>query len=298
VIAVHAGAGALTRKLTEHDRECRAVLLEVLANARRLLEQGVGAVEVARTAVTIMEDFELFNAGRGSALCSDGSVQMSASLMRGVDRAAGAVAGVRHTKNPILGASAVLDSPQVLLIGEYADECARAHGVEQRPNEYFITERQQGNLQRHFGDSPGTVGAVCLDASGLLAAATSTGGVLGQPPGRVGDSPLIGAGNWADRHVAVSCTGDGEMFIRSGASRSIAALIEHGVSLGAATDRALADVGELGGSGGLVACDSAGAVALPFSTRAMPRGLWRAGTEPVAWVTEPAWRAGGAPEAR
>jgi beta-aspartyl-peptidase (threonine type) len=292
VIAVHAGAGGLTVKLTDHEPECREVLERVLATARRLLEQGADALEVVRSAVIIMEDFELFNAGKGAALCSDGSAQMSASLMRGSDRAAGAVAGVQHVKNPIVAANAVLESDQVLLIAAHADEFANAHGAERCPNEYFITERQQGNLRAAVTtDNPGTVGAVCLDANGVLAAATSTGGINGQPPGRVGDSPLIGAGTWADGRVAVSCTGDGELFIRSGTARSIAAAIEHGASLGAATDRALADVSELGGSGGLIACDAHGAVALAFSTEAMPRGIWRAGAEPVVWVTEPAWRA-------
>jgi beta-aspartyl-peptidase (threonine type) len=180
---------------------------------------------------------------------------MSASMMRGSDRAAGAVAGVMHTRNPVIAARAVLESYQVLMIGEHAEEFARSRGAEQRPNEYFITERQQGNLARHVEQYPaGTVGAVCLDGSGTLAAATSTGGLTGQPPGRVGDSPVIGAGTWADGVVAVSCTGE-------------------------------AEVAEMGGTGGVIACGADGSVALPFTTDAMPRGMWRAGGEPQVWIT-------------
>jgi L-asparaginase / beta-aspartyl-peptidase len=288
LIAIHAGAGGRTVKLRDHDAEIREALGEVLDAARRLLEQGTDAVDVVKAAVTIMEDFELFNSGRGAALCSDGSAQLSASVMRGSDRAAGGVAGVMHTKNPVLAAGSVLESYQVLMIGEHAEEFARLHGAEQRPNDYFITERQQDNLRRHVEEYPtGTVGAVCVDASGALAAATSTGGVTGQPPGRVGDSPLIGAGTWADEVVAVSCTGDGELFIRTGVARTVASLIEHGESLAAAADRALADVSSLGGTGGLIACRADGSVALPFTTEAMPRGLWRAGDEPRVWLVEP-----------
>jgi beta-aspartyl-peptidase (threonine type) len=287
LIAIHGGAGALTVKLTDHEPEIREVLGEVLGAGRRLLEQGADAVEVVMAAVTIMEDYELFNAGRGSALCADGSAQMSASVMRGSDRSAGAVAGVMHTKNPVFAAGAVLDSYQVLMIGEHAEEFARSQGAEQRPNEYFITERQRGNLSRHVELYPaGTVGAVCVDAGGTLAAATSTGGLTGQPPGRVGDSPVIGAGTWADRGVAVSCTGDGELFIRAAVARTISALVERGVALRAAADRALTEVAEMGGTGGVIACGADGSVVLPFSTEAMPRGIWRAGGEPQVWVTE------------
>ena len=285
LIAIHAGAGARTVKLLDHDAEIREVLEHVLDTGRRLLEQGADAVVVVKAAVVLMEDFELFNAGRGAALCSDGSAQMSASVMRGSDRAAGGVAGVMHTKNPVLAAGSVLESYQVLMIGEHAEEFARGKGAEQRPNEYFITERQQGNLRRHVEEYPaGTVGAVCVDAGGALAAATSTGGVTGQPPGRVGDSPLIGSGTWADGAVAVSCTGDGELFIRTGVARTIASLVEHGRSLSDAAERALADVSSLGGTGGLIACGTDGSVSLAFTTEAMPRGLWRAGGEPQLWV--------------
>jgi beta-aspartyl-peptidase (threonine type) len=251
-----------------------------------MLERGAEPIAVVRAAVEILENFERFNAGRGAALCSDGTAQLSASIMRGSDRAAGGVAGLRTTKNPIAAAQAVLESDQVLLIGEHADELAREQGAEQRPNHYFVTAHAQDRLREELtADSRGTVGAVCVDAGGFLAAGTSTGGITGQPPGRVGDSPLIGAGTWADDRVAVSCTGDGEAFIRCGVAGYISALIEGGASLEQACSRALGCVNELGGNGGLIACQPQGEVTMPFSTEAMPRGLWRPGAEPQVWVS-------------
>ncbi|HWE33621.1 MAG TPA: isoaspartyl peptidase/L-asparaginase [Solirubrobacteraceae bacterium] len=288
VIGIHAGAGPRSPKLRDHYDECHEALERALAAGRELLESGAHAIAVVTAAVTVLEDFELFNAGRGAALCTDGSAQLSASLMRGADRGAGAVAGIRHTKNPILAAAAVLDSLQVLLIGEHADAFAQRHGIDQVANDHFVTERQLRNLRAAVsGDSPGTVGAVCLDADGALAAATSTGGITGQPPGRVGDSPVVGAGTWADGHVAVSCTGDGELFIRTAAARTVALAVEQGTPLADATRLALNDVKSLGGTGGVIACDAHGRVSLPYSTEAMPRGVWRAGGEPQVWVTEP-----------
>jgi beta-aspartyl-peptidase (threonine type) len=222
-------------------------------------------------------------------LCADGSVELSASLMRGSDRAAGAVAAVGRTRNPIAGALAVLRSDQVLMVGEAADRRAAADGAEQVDPEYFVTDRQRERLARQLGDSDhATVGAVCVDGRGRLAAATSTGGIRAQPPGRVGDSPLIGAGTWADTRVAVSCTGDGEVFIRAGVGRYIGALVEQGMPLDRACEHALDQVKEIGGAGGLVAVDAHGAAALPFLTAVMPRGIWRAGGEPLVWVGESA----------
>jgi L-asparaginase / beta-aspartyl-peptidase len=280
---IHGGAGAVGAELREHPDEYRAALLTALESAQRVLESGRSALVAARTAVQIMEDWELFNAGYGSVLCADGTVEMSAALMRGSDRQAGAVAGVRVTKNPIIAALTVFESHEVLLAGEAADRYAIAHGAQQRPNASFVTERQRRRLAARLGtDEHGTVGAVCLDTHGVLAAATSTGGVMGQPPGRVGDSPLIGAGTWADARVAISCTGDGEAFIRAGVARSIASLVEGGVSLEAAVGRALGDVSEAGGTGGLIALAADGAAVMPFTTEMMHRGIWRAGEEPAA----------------
>jgi beta-aspartyl-peptidase (threonine type) len=287
LIAIHAGAGPVSSDLERHERESREALLRALSTARDLLEHGAAAVAVVAAAVEILEDFEGFNAGRGAALCSDGTALLSASIMRGFDRAAGAVAGLRTTKNPVAAAEAVLATDQVLLIGEPADVLAAENGVEQRPNDYFITEYAISRLREELtAESRGTVGAVCVDVNGELAAATSTGGITGQPPGRIGDSPLIGAGTWADARVAVSCTGDGEAFIRAGVARYIAALVEDGAELEQACARAIGCVSELGGTGGLIACQPERAVCMPFTTEAMPRGLWRAGADPRVWVTD------------
>jgi beta-aspartyl-peptidase (threonine type) len=286
VVAIHAGAGERARGLS--DAESRLIaggLEDALEAARSALDGGAGALGAVKAAIVVMESFELFNAGRGSALCADGAVEMSAALMR-ADREAGAVAGVEHTEHPILGAAVVLESPQVLVAGPGADALAAAAGLAQRSRAYFISGRQLGRL-----DAPpaaeaehATVGAVCLDGAGELAAGTSTGGVRGQPRGRVGDSPLIGAGTWADARVAVSCTGDGEAFIRAGAARYLAALAEQGVPLGQAAARALAEVQAFGGRGGLVALDADGCAALPFLSEVMPRGVWRAGESPAVWA--------------
>ncbi len=282
VVVIHAGAGAGRAVLAQEER-CRAALHEALDSARVALESGAGAAVAAEAAVRVLEDCDLFNAGRGAALNAEGTVELSAALMRGTDRAAGAVAGLRRTREPITAARWVLESDQVLLIGDDGDAFAAARGVEQVANDYFITERQRAFLQSRLagaGEAHGTVGAVCRDGEGGLAAATSTGGISGQPAGRVGDSPLIGAGTWADDRVAVSCTGDGEMFVRSVAAHSVSTGLARGRSLAEAAGAVLADVGSLGGEGGLIAVDAHGEAVAPFLTAAMPRGLWRPGGEP------------------
>ena len=289
VVVVHAGAGNFNRDLHEREASRRAALEEALEAAAAELQAGRDCVHAVRAAVMAMESFELFNAGYGSALCADGTVEMSAALMRGSDRAAGAVAALTRTRHPIVAAHSLLDASEVLMIGAAADAHAAAGGAEQWEPSRFITERQRGRLAEQrtrvsLNDpSPaaqvdhGTVGAVCRDGDGLLAAATSTGGIRGQPPGRVGDTPLIGAGTWADRRVAVSCTGDGEAFIRAGAARLLAAMVEQGVALSAAAEAVLDEVGQGAGRGGLIAVDAAGEVAMPRSTEVMPRGIWRPG---------------------
>jgi L-asparaginase / beta-aspartyl-peptidase len=289
VILVHGGAGGVSEDLLARESEYRSALEQALEAGASALEAG-GAVEAACAAVMVMERFPLLNAGHGSVLCSDGSVEMSAAVMRGSDRAAGAVAMLRRTCHPIAAARSVLDEPPVLLAGEAADAHAAGHGLEQQDPSEFVTDRQRERLARWLAarDGPsdrGTVGAVCLDSNGLLAAATSTGGRLGQRPGRVGDSPLIGAGTWADRSVAVSCTGAGEAFIRCGAARLLGALVAHGAELEYATRTVLDEVSECDGVGGLIVVDAEGHVAMPFSTEAMPRGIWRPGRGPAADVT-------------
>jgi beta-aspartyl-peptidase (threonine type) len=286
-VLIHGGAGRFGARLQEDEADIVRVLYGVLAEARAALERGDNALSVAVRCVELLEDCELFNAGVGSALCADGSVEMSAAAMRGYDRAAGAVAGVRSVRNPIRAAELVLAGPQVMLIGPPADALAGAHGLPLQPNEAFVTRRERAALTlgtRSPDGAHGTVGAVCLDAAGALAAATSTGGISGQPSGRVGDTPVIGAGTWADDGVAVSCTGDGEAFVRAGASARIAGLVAGGRPLAEAAAVVLAEVGRLGGRGGLIALSAGGDAALELTTEAMPRGRWQAGGDAVVSV--------------
>jgi L-asparaginase / beta-aspartyl-peptidase len=285
VLSVHGGAGSHTDELREHAAEYHAALERALAAGADALDAGGGAVEAVRVAVIVLESVPLFNAGYGSALCTDGSVELSASVMRGSDQAAGGVAMMTRTAHPVAAAVALLDEPEVLLVGPSADAHAAANGLEQRDPAEFVTERQRQKLAEHLAAAePETVGAVCLDKTGLLAAATSTGGLSGQRPGRVADSPLIGAGTWADNRVAVSCTGQGEAFIRAGAARLVAALVERGETLECAANAALTAVADCGGSGGLIAVDAHGNVTAPRSTGAMPRGVWRPGQKPDTTV--------------
>jgi beta-aspartyl-peptidase (threonine type) len=291
-VVVHGGAGRVTHELREHEAAYHAALEEALEAAARALESaGGGAVEAVCAAVTVMESSPLFNAGHGSALCSDGSVELSAAVMRGSDRAASGVAMMTRTRHPVAAAVALLDESEVLLAGASADAHAAAIGLEQCDPAEFVTERQRRRLHERLANDgpvaasdPETVGAVCLDADGRLAAATSTGGLHGQRPGRIGDSPLIGAGTWADGHVAVSCTGQGEAFIRAGAARLVAALVERGLTLESAAQAALEAVAQCGGDGGLIAVDARGNIATPLSAGAMPRGVRRAGERPTTTV--------------
>ena len=289
IVVVHAGAGGLGDDLREQEAECRAALERALSAGAEKLDAGGDAIDAACAAVMVMEGFPLFNAGYGSVLCSDGSVEMSAAAMRGSDRAAGAMALLRRTRHPILAARTLLEEPVVMLAGERADAHAAAQGLEQHDPSEFVTDRQRARLERWLNrrseeSDRGTVGAVCLDASGLLAAATSTGGRLGQRPGRVGDSPLIGAGTWADPRVAVSCTGAGESYIRAGAARLLGALVADGVALGVAAGTVMREIAECDGVGGLIAVDAEGNVSTPFSTEAMPRGILRLGEPSVVEI--------------
>jgi beta-aspartyl-peptidase (threonine type) len=286
VIVIHAGAGPVSPEPGLRD-EARAALREALARGAAALAAGGQALDAAVAAVAYMEDeAEFFNAGRGAVLCADGTVECSAAVMRGEDRGAGAVATLTRSRSPVGAARAVLEhSSHVLMVGSAADAFAAAHGVEPCPPEYFVTERQRTRLAERPSDfGRGTVGAVCRDAAGRLAAATSTGGRRGQLPGRVGDTPVIGAGTWADDRVAVSCTGDGEAFIRAGAARGLAGRLAAGQPLPDAAAATLEDVRRAGGTGGLIAVEDSGAVALPFTSGAMNRAIWRPGAEPQAWV--------------
>jgi beta-aspartyl-peptidase (threonine type) len=266
-IVVHGGAGQWR---PEQRDPARAGVAQAVEAGHAILRAGGDALAAVQAAVMALEDDPLFNAGRGAALDERGQAIHDAAVMRGADRAAGAVAALSGIRNPITAARAVLDEGRhVLLVGVHAGSFARERGLETAPGPWFITEERRRRFEH------GTVGAVALDAHGGVAAATSTGGIDGKHPGRVGDSPLIAAGTWADdRTVAVSCTGDGEAIIRAALAHEVDALVRHaGLPLGEACERALAEVP---GTAGLIAVGADGTVAAPFTTAAMPRA-WRIG---------------------
>lgn len=277
VIAVHGGCGNPAAGVVRDEAGYHRALEEALAAGSEVLEGGGAALDAAQVAVESLEDCPLFNAGRGSVLTSDGVVEMDAALMSGADLSAGAAAAVTRVRHPIALARAVLEStPHVLLAGVGAQLLAEERGLELCEPDWFVTERQR----ERWMAAKGTVGAVALDADGHLAAATSTGGVRGQLPGRVGDSPLIGSGTYAEDGVcAISATGDGELIIRTTLAAEVAGLIRHGgLSLEQACERALRErIAPLGGDAGLIALDPAGKVAMPANTSVMHRGVVRNG---------------------
>jgi isoaspartyl peptidase/L-asparaginase-like protein (Ntn-hydrolase superfamily) len=279
VLAVHGGAGNPRSELLRPERldRCRAGLSRALNAGWAVLADGGAAVDAVVLAVVVLEDDEEFNAGRGAVLNADGEVETDACVADGTGRRVGAVGALRTVRNPVLAARAVLDhSDHVLLVGPGAEAFAFAHGCEAAPPAWFVTDRRRADWER----SHGTVGAVALDAHGHLAAATSTGGTAGKAPGRVGDTPVLGAGTWADDATcAVSGTGLGEAFLRSVHGHRVHGLVAAGRPLGEACATALDDVVALGGRGGCVAVDRHGNVALPYTTTVMYRG-WTDGSGP------------------
>ncbi len=285
-LALHGGAGTLRRGEMDAEREAhyRAGLRQALVAGRDVLIAGGAALDAVTASVCALEDDSLFNAGRGAVFTRAGTQEMDAAVMDGSERRAGAVAGIFGPKNPVLAARAVMErSPHVLLIGDGAVEFCREAGLPFADRDYFFTEARWRALQetRAHGQSDaddarrhGTVGAVARDRAGNLAAATSTGGMTGKLPGRVGDSPIIGAGTYADNATcAVSATGHGEFFIRYAAAHEVAARMAHAdQSLAAAAEAVIAELGRVGGSGGLVAVGGNGSLALPFNCAGMYRG--------------------------
>jgi L-asparaginase / beta-aspartyl-peptidase len=262
-------------------------LARALVAGRDILSGGGGALDAVTAAVCALEDDKLFNAGRGAVFTRAGTQEMDAAVMDGRDRRAGAVAGIFGPRNPVLAARAVMErSPHVMLIGGGAMELCREAGLAFADPDYFfseprwqalqdtLTQEAAGRLDDDEARRHGTVGAVARDRAGNFAAATSTGGMTGKLPGRVGDSPIIGAGTYADNATcAVSATGHGEFFIRYAVAHEIAARIAHaGQSLGDAAEAVVAELGRLGGSGGVVAVDGDGSLALPFNCAGMYRG--------------------------
>lgn len=289
-LAVHGGAGTIRRDgpSAQLADSYRQGLRRALSAGREVLAMGGTAVDAVTQAVASLEDDPLFNAGRGSVFTAAGTQEMEASVMDGHDRRAGAVAGILGPRNPVIAARAVMDhSEHVLLIGEGALAFCREHSIAFAAPDYFYTEERWKALQdelelRRRGlalnddeqRQHGTVGAVARDLNGNLAAATSTGGMTAKAPGRVGDSPIIGAGTFADSATcAVSATGHGEYFIRYSVAFEIAARLRHGnKSLHQAACAVIDELVDIGGRGGVVAVDRAGAVALPFNTAGMYRG--------------------------
>ena len=292
-IAVHGGAGDFTRVSLTLEREaaCRAALEEALESGRRILAGGGSSLDAVVAAVKVLEDSPLFNAGRGAVYTRDGTHEMDASIMDGRDHRAGAVAGVSVVRNPVDAARAVMDkSGHVLMAGAGAERFAREQGLAIVSPSWLRTEERWEQFQRSRRKTPapaaegkhGTVGAVALDRAGNLAAATSTGGIAGKRPGRIGDSPLIGAGTWADNEsVAVSATGSGEMFIRTAAAHDIAALVKYkGFAMQKAADEVLAKVGAIGGRGGVIALDRTGDPVFSFTTEGMYSGYAKGEARP------------------
>ena len=295
VLAIHGGAGTIPRSTLTPERAdaYHAGLRRALAAGHAVLARGGTALDAVTAAVMALEEDPLFNAGRGAVYTAEGRHEMDAALMDGRDRRAGAIAGICGPRHPILAARAVMErSDHVFLAGEGAQRFCREIGLEHVDPAWFGTEARRAALDAEMvrrqagaaddGDDSrkhGTVGAVALDAAGNLAAATSTGGMTAKRPGRVGDSPVIGAGTWADNATcALSGTGHGEYFIRYAVGHEIDARMRWaGQTLDEAAGAVMAELGPLGGSGGVIAVDARGNVALPFNCSGMYRGLVRVG---------------------
>lgn len=271
-LVLHGGAGPLRGK---DYAEAEAHMSLTLRKGAGRLDAGAPALDVVQKMVAALEECGHHIAGRGAAPNADGRWELDAAIMDGPSRNAGAVAALRGFRSPVGAARVVMDhSPHVLLVGKGAAKFVDRHGLDRvrNPKSYYapaVARRVKKGELAH-----GTVGAVALDTNGRLAAATSTGGLLGKQPGRVGDTPLLGSGTWADERVAVSCTGQGEYFMRANAAADVSARVRHGrCGLGDAARGVIEDVGLLGGDGGLISVDVLGHVAMPFNAEGMKRGV-------------------------
>ncbi|MEE9166411.1 MAG: isoaspartyl peptidase/L-asparaginase [Candidatus Neomarinimicrobiota bacterium] len=293
-LVVHGGAGTILRKnmTPEREKNYRLALTQALSAGYGILEGGGSSLDAVETVVRMLEDSPLFNAGKGAVFTDQGTNELDASIMDGSTLNAGAVAAVKHIKNPVSLARLVMEkSPHVLMVGEGAEAFAREQGIELVPRDYFYTEKRwkqwQGSKKKksdkpsssmlHVTSPPvGTVGATALDKNGNLAAATSTGGLTNKKFGRVGDSPLIGAGTYADNgSCAVSGTGHGEYFMRFLVAYDISSLMTYrGLSLNEAVETVIMQkLTQQGGSGGVIAIDRKGNVSMKFNTEGMYRGF-------------------------
>ncbi|MDJ1137554.1 isoaspartyl peptidase/L-asparaginase family protein [Streptomyces iconiensis] len=285
VLAVHGGAGtALARDETSPEKEkaYRDGLAGALRAGQKVLDKGGDSVEAVQKAVNVLEDDPLFNAGKGAVFTADAGHELDASIMRGSDLKAGAVAGVKHVRNPITAARRVMEKTKhVMLAGQGADDFALQQGLKPVTQDYYWTQRRWDDLMKAKGKKPdkeeakGTVGAVALDSHKDLAAATSTGGMTNKMAGRVGDSPVVGAGTYAKNgNVATSATGDGEIFIRGAATATISHLMEFGGKdvAKASYEVLVKRLPKLGGDGGVIALDGKGTFDAPHSSEGMLHG--------------------------
>ena len=284
-MVIHGGAGTIERSemTAENEAAHRAGLEQALKAGYEVLERGGSSLDAVEAAIQVLEDNPLFNAGKGAVFTHEGTNELDSAIMDGKTLKAGAVASLKHIRNPISLARLVMEkSPHVMLVGEGAEDFAKKMGMKLVDPKYFYTDERWQALQKAKAapspvsdkDHHGTVGAVALDKAGNLAAGTSTGGTTNKRFGRIGDSPIIGAGTFANNQTcAVSCTGDGEYFIRSLVAYDVSAMMEYkGMSVKEAAQAAIDKVGKLGGTGGLIAIDEQGNFAMPFNTSGMYRG--------------------------
>ena len=299
-IAIHGGAGTILKSSMTPALQARYEhgLRQALDAGYAILEKGGSSVDAVAAAVASLEDFELFNAGRGAVFNNVGKHEMDACIMRGDTREAGAVCGVAGVKNPVQLARAVMEhSGHVLLSGQGAEEFGRSQGLEFADEAYFYTQQRYDQWQQalkedrvqldHSDKKFGTVGAVALDSAGNMAAATSTGGMTNKKFGRVGDSPVPGAGTYANNNTcAISCTGHGELFLRAVVAYDISCLMEYkGLSLKEACDVVVHDkLVKIGGEGGLVAVDKAGNIEMPFNSEGMYRACRSGSGAPLVLI--------------
>ncbi len=306
-IIIHGGAGDILRDEMSEEEESNyhKVMHEAIMVANKILENNGSSLDAVEKAINVMEDSPLFNAGKGAVFTSNGKNELDASIMDGRTLNCGSVAGVKHIKNPISLARLVMErTPHVLLIGEGAEQFAVEQGIGLVGEDYFFTEKRWKSYQKikeqeekkrkekkvsdkfdldREGMVYGTVGACALDKEGNLAAGTSTGGMTYKRSGRVGDSPIIGAGTYAKNNTcAISATGHGEYFIKNVVAYDISALIEYkGFSLVEATEAVMKKLTEQGATGGVIAIDASGKISMPFNTTAMFRGYSINGDKPV-----------------
>jgi len=302
-LAIHGGAGTILKSAMtpQKEKKYHKVLNNSLKAGEKILAKGGSAIDACEAAVVVMEDSELFNAGRGSVFTHDEDHEMDASIMDGSNRDAGAVAGVRRVRNPISLCKEIMHHCEhVFLIGEGAEKFAQLRKQEFESKEYFSTEYRHSQLMKirdthqtlldhsdHEVKKFGTVGAVAKDQNGNLAAATSTGGITNKRYMRVGDTSVIGAGTYAENGVcAISSTGWGEYYIRAVAAYDIAAMMKYGgLSLKEASDKLIhKEIPKMGGDGGIIGVDSNGEVVLPFNTEGMYRGFVKASAERESYI--------------